>query len=105
MWHWHLDKKTGKQIPLEIHILKLLKKENNPGIISYIDHFDLNTKFVIVMEYLGEDWVDLYDFVEIYGPVPEDVSIEIFGKVLSVVSFLHDRNMCHNDIKGRPYFL
>ena len=69
------------------------------GIIKYYEYFDLGTKFAIIMEYLGDDWVDLYDYIENFGPVCEKDATEIFTRVVKVVSFLHDCGYSHNDIK------
>ena len=57
------------------------------------------------MEYLGDEWVDLYDYVEIYGPVREDVARKIFRSVVEMVVRLHRAGFCHNDIKGNSFFL
>jgi serine/threonine protein kinase len=90
-----------RRIPLEIQMMKLLNYENHPGIIRYLDHFEIGSKFIIVMEYLGEDWIDLYDYIELFGPVKESDAIDIFQSVVEIVYFLHnDMGLCHNDIKG-----
>jgi protein-serine/threonine kinase len=100
VWHWHTDEKTGADdLPLEVHMLQKFDKLNYPGIIKYYDHFDLATKFVIIMEYLGQDWMDLYDYIEHFGPVRERDANEIFSRVVSIVCHLHNAGYCHNDIK------
>ena len=99
VWHWHTDAKTGTDIPLEIHMLQKFYNLSCPSIIKYYDYFDLGSQFVIIMEYLGEDWVDLYDYIETFGPVCERDANEIFSRVVSVVCYLHRSGYCHNDIK------
>ena len=56
--------------------------------------------YIIVMEYLGSEWIDLYDYIEMHGPVREDYAKEIFKQVVETVEFLHEKGYSHNDIKG-----
>ncbi|KAJ3124277.1 hypothetical protein HK098_001287 [Nowakowskiella sp. JEL0407] len=99
VWHWH-HLSPAKKIPLEIHILKLLSSQNQPGIIQFFEYFEVSQgKYIIVMEYLGEEWVDFYDYIEMFGPVDEGEAKEIFRKTVDVVLFLHKLGYCHNDIK------
>ncbi|KAH6568145.1 hypothetical protein BASA50_002411 [Batrachochytrium salamandrivorans] len=88
-----------RKIPLEIHQMRHFSKTRQPGLVKYYDHFEINPKFVIIMEYLGPDWVDLYDYIEMYGPVNESHVREIFGQIVETVSCLHRMGFCHNDIK------
>ncbi|KAJ3087031.1 ATP-dependent Lon protease pim1 [Quaeritorhiza haematococci] len=99
VWHWHYDPMTGRKIPLEIHLMRKFNQEGCRGIIRYIEHFEFGGRFVIVMEYLGQDWVDLYDYIELYGPVPEDDSREIFQQVVEIIEGLHLMGYSHNDVK------
>lgn len=83
--------------------MQRINREGHPGLITYFDHFELGATFVIVMEYLGSDWVDLYDYIEMFGPIKESDSIILFKKIVEIVEFLHvDLGLCHNDIKGTP---
>jgi serine/threonine protein kinase len=100
VWHWYTNSKTGAKLPLEIHLMQKFSALNYPGIIQYIEHFEICGKYIIIMEFMGDDWVDLYDYIEIFGPVREDHAKEIFTKVVKTVTYLHDMGFCHNDIKG-----
>jgi serine/threonine protein kinase len=107
VWSWHTDPTNPqRKYPLEIHLMRKLaiEAEKNPEdgnrFIKYLEHFELNGRFVIVMEYLGEGWVDLYDYIELYGPVKEDISLSIFKDVVRTVQYLHKVGYYHNDIKG-----
>ncbi|KAI9347708.1 kinase-like domain-containing protein [Obelidium mucronatum] len=71
----------------------------HPNLINYYEHFELNGKFMIIMEYMGENWVDLYDYIELHGPVREDVSLEIFKNIVETLVGLHGLGYYHNDIK------
>ncbi|KAJ3024572.1 UNVERIFIED_CONTAM: hypothetical protein HDU68_007997 [Siphonaria sp. JEL0065] len=103
VWHWHSDPITGRQHPLEIQVMRTFSHINNgrghSNLINYYEHFELNGKFMIIMEYMGENWVDLYDYIELYGPVREDVSLEIFKSIVETLVGLHDLGYYHNDIK------
>ncbi|TPX66473.1 hypothetical protein SpCBS45565_g04433 [Spizellomyces sp. 'palustris'] len=101
VWHWHKDPRspTGR-IPLEVHIMRqFIAQGENPGIIRYIEHYCVESRFIIVMEYLGEEWVDLYDFIEMYGPVEEEVTKDIFGQIVETLQYVHWSGYVHNDIK------
>ncbi|KAJ3100886.1 hypothetical protein HDU97_001876 [Phlyctochytrium planicorne] len=99
VWHWATSPITGRKYPLEIHVMRKFLKSKSQNIIKYLEHFELNGKYIIVMEYLGEDWVDLYDYIEIYGPVREDITAEIFGQVVNTILYLYKKGFHHNDIK------
>ncbi|KAJ3383819.1 hypothetical protein HDU84_003387 [Entophlyctis sp. JEL0112] len=103
VWHWETCAVTSRQYPLEIKVMRHIAKSNggkgHPNIIKYYEHFELDGKFMIIMEYLGENWVDLYDFIEMFGPVKEDVSLEIFKRIVETLIDLHSLGYYHNDIK------
>ncbi|KAJ3075556.1 hypothetical protein HDU99_001510 [Rhizoclosmatium hyalinum] len=103
VWHWDECKITGRQRPLEIKVMRKFSNLNNgrghPNLINYYEHFELNGKFMIIMEYMGENWIDLYDYIEEYGPVREDISMEIFRSIVETLVFLHSIGYYHNDIK------
>lgn len=93
VWHW-----SPKNIPLEIETLQNFRHEN---IINLYDYFSLGeNEWILVMEYLGSDWIDLYDYIEYYGPVNEEHTKHIFRQVLDVIEFMHQKGYSHNDIKG-----
>lgn len=96
VWHWN-----DQKLPLEIEIMKQFTAKKQSSFIQLLDNFQLDEgRFVIVMEYLGSDWMDLYDYIELFGPVLESHSKSIFKKVLSAIEFMHENGYSHNDIKG-----
>ncbi|KAJ3214909.1 ATP-dependent Lon protease pim1 [Dinochytrium kinnereticum] len=99
VWHWSTNPTTQKKYPLEIHLMRKFAKDHHPNIIQYYEHFEMNGKYIIAMEYLGEDWVDLYDYIEMFGPVKEEITVEIFGQVVDIILYLYRRGYHHNDIK------
>lgn len=101
VWKWYKDFEEGMNIPYEIHVMRVFNKYNLPKAIEYIEHFHLGSgKYVIVMEYLGTDWCDLYEYIENYGPVKEDHAKEIFGDIVESIEHMHTLGFLHNDIKG-----
>jgi Protein kinase domain len=93
VWHWNND-----NLPLEIEMMRKIKHTN---IITLIDHFTLKDGgWIIVMEWLGKDWMDLYDYIEYYGPVIEYHTKQIFKQLVDVLEFMHGLGYSHNDIKG-----
>lgn len=93
VWHWE------GHVPMEIHMMKLLKSKGR-SVIQYVDHFEMDKDFIIIMEYLGQDWLDLYDYVENYGPVKESNTKAIFKQIVKSVDWMHSLGISHNDIKG-----
>ncbi|KAJ1560472.1 hypothetical protein HK096_008546, partial [Nowakowskiella sp. JEL0078] len=73
VWHWHTSSRSKHKVPLEIQLMKEMSEmlDVDAGIVRYFEHFEFSTCYVIVMEYLGKDWVDLYDYIEMFGPVNE----------------------------------
>ena len=92
VWHW------DAKLPMEITVMKNLA--NNDSFVHICDNFVMSDYHVIVMEYLGADWIDLYDYIETFSPLSEVTSLGIFTKVLDGVLFMHSQGICHNDIKG-----
>ncbi|KAJ1536958.1 ATP-dependent Lon protease pim1 [Nowakowskiella sp. JEL0078] len=107
VWHWHYDRYSERKIPMEIYLMKMLsekyhtsiEKDVGKGIVKYLEHFEFPGRFIIVMEYLGEDWVDFFDYIEMFGPVDEKDARDIFLQAVDTVLFLRANGYCHNDVK------
>ena len=95
VWHW-----AENNLPMEIHMMRMFTADGNQSFIKYIEHFEVGDQYIIIMEHLGKEWIDLYDYIEIYGPVKEDHSRDIFGQVVSAIEYMHSLGYSHNDIKG-----
>lgn len=70
------------------------------GVIQYLDHYKIGKRYIIVMEYLGDQWVDLYDYIEMFGPLEESHAKAIFVSIMRIVQQMHSLGYSHNDIKG-----
>jgi serine/threonine protein kinase len=85
---------------LEISMMKIFPEIKLKNVIRFIEHYQIGERFIIIMEYLGEDWIDLYDFIELHGPVDEPIASQIFKDVCLTIQTMHGLGYSHNDIKG-----
>jgi serine/threonine protein kinase len=99
VWHWNREGENQKT-PLEISMMKIFSDIKLKNVIHYIEHYQVGERFIIIMEYLGDDWIDLYDFIELHGPVEESVATHIFKEVCETIQTMHSLGYSHNDIKG-----
>jgi serine/threonine protein kinase len=99
VWHWHNETKDIK-IPLEIWMMKTFLGLRLHQVIQYYDHYQIGNRFIIIMEYLGDNWTDLYDFIEQHGPLNESMARAIFRSVVEILQKMHSLGYSHNDIKG-----
>jgi serine/threonine protein kinase len=58
-----------------------------------------NDEFVLVTEYLGKGSMDLYDYIETTGPIPENNVRYIFAQIIEAVYFMSKNGFSHGDIK------
>jgi len=56
-------------------------------------------EFILVTEYLGKGCMDLYDYIETIGPIPEDNVRYIFAQIIEAVYFMSKNGFSHGDIK------
>ncbi|KAJ3273562.1 hypothetical protein HDV01_004329 [Terramyces sp. JEL0728] len=98
VWHWH-NETSVKKLPLEICMMKEFKNLDMKEMIKYIEHFEVGQRFIIIMEFLGSDWVDLYDYIEMYGPIEERQACHIFKNIVTVIQNMYRLGYSHNDIK------
>merc|ERR1712165_645140 len=82
-------------MPLEVALMQQL--QDVPGVIRFIDYFDMQTCFYIVMERFHSK--DLFDFISEQGPLPEALAKEIFRQLLTTLVSCHQKGVLHRDIK------
>merc|ERR1712004_99370 len=82
-------------MPLEVALMQQL--QDVPGVIRFIDYFDMQTCFYIVMERFHSK--DLFDFISEQGPLPETLAKDIFRQLLTTLVSCHKRGIVHRDIK------
>merc|ERR1711973_608202 len=82
-------------MPLEVALMQQL--QDVPGVIKFIDYFDMQTCFYIVMERFHSK--DLFDFISEQGPLPEALAKDIFRQLLTTLVSCHQKGVVHRDIK------
>merc|ERR1712121_375623 len=82
-------------IPLEVALMEQVS--NVPGVIKFIDYFDMGDSFYIVMERFNSK--DLFDFISEHGPLSESMARDLFKQLLETVRDCHKKGVVHRDIK------
>jgi len=82
-------------IPLEVALMQQV--QDVPGVIKFIDYFDMQHCFYIVMERFNSK--DLFDFISEAGPLPEGLAKDIFRQLLVTLVTCHHKGIVHRDIK------
>lgn len=71
---------------------------NHPNIVSLFDYLEDDSGLYLIMEYVEGKPLD--EYIELVtGPMPGDVSLPIFEKVLSAFNYAHEQGVVHRDIK------
>lgn len=91
---------TKNALELEYGILQSL---NHPNIIRLIDHFVESRRIYAVLEFcsLGE----LYSEIIRKKKLDESVASNIMKQLFSGVAYMHQRNICHRNIKPENILL
>ncbi|KAJ3145101.1 Serine/threonine-protein kinase pim-2 [Geranomyces michiganensis] len=86
---------------MEAAILHALTNEPGcpPTILKMLEYHHLWPQFAIVTEYFGEDWMDLFSFLNEAGPLTEDQARVIFHQVIRTIGWMHGKGLLHNDLK------
>ncbi|XP_078318714.1 testis-specific serine/threonine-protein kinase 1-like [Crassostrea virginica] len=83
-----------KFVPREISILQQIQ---HPGIVDLFAVYESPGCFYLVMEFLPRG--NLLDFVNHLGHLMESDARRLFHQLLDIVAYLHEKNVCHRDIK------
>ncbi|KAI9314253.1 kinase-like domain-containing protein [Dichotomocladium elegans] len=122
---WVVDR-YQRRMPIEVFVLKHAR---HPNIARYIDHFEDDTFYYLVMELHGSQWdasgqpspppspvqsadghcvppmpkrrpsQDLFECIEQHRRLDEEVAKRIFRQVVEAVAYLDLKGICHRDIK------
>ena len=74
-----------------------LARLNHPNIVRVIDMFEENNTYYYVMEYA--DGPSLSQIIKARVKLPTDEALAMIKQVADAVSYLHQENLCHYDIK------
>ena len=75
---------------------RLIRFQNEPGIVHVFDSFEANNTAYIVMEYL--DGETLTSYLEREGKIPVDAAIEMLTPVIRSLEAVHAAGIIHRDI-------
>lgn len=76
---------------------QMIASLRNPHIVSIHDIFEENGTAYYVMEYLNNG--SLIDIIKQRGPLPEAEAIQYIIQIGDALSYIHDRNILHLDVK------
>ncbi len=75
---------------------KALAKLDHPGIVSLIDYHP--DKLLLIQQYI--EGMNLEEYITRHrGPIPEEETRELFGKLLEAFVYVHRSGVIHRDIK------
>ncbi|KAF4533225.1 hypothetical protein B566_EDAN005140 [Ephemera danica] len=90
-----LDEKTRKMLSREIATMEAI---HHPNIIRLYEVVETYTRIHLVTEYASGG--ELYSRVTQAGRLSESEAKPIFAQLISAVSYMHDRNFIHRDLKA-----
>jgi len=90
-------KQSEKLVGTFLAEIKALCNLSHPNIISIYDHFVSNDYLFLILEYCPDG--NLFEYLGKNGKLGEDKSILIFRQLLETLSFMHEKKLCHSDIK------
>lgn len=92
--HKLCDAQRQKSVRREIRIMERL---NHPNIVTFLDAVDGCTQLLVVLELLG---VSLHQYLKKRpGRIDQNLARTFFKQVCSGLRYLHNRRVCHRDIK------
>lgn len=113
--YWGVDLRSGFPVAIKElkfnylrhgDIVELFKKEANkylyfthPYMTKLVDFYDYKGRLYIMMEFVEGITLDKHLY-EVSGLMPEEKAISMFIKILDVISYLHDNDVLHLDIKA-----
>jgi len=74
-----------------------LTSVNHPNIISCLHHEISHETGTLFLEFLPHP--SLFKFIQIHGPCPERLALDIFYQIVDAVSYLHTLGISHGDLK------
>ncbi|KAH6585929.1 hypothetical protein BASA50_000873 [Batrachochytrium salamandrivorans] len=87
-------------IPYEFMLQKYLSRpgHENPYVPMALDYYILKDAFILVMEYVGENWVDLSKYVDEKGPLDIETARDIVKEVINGMIYLKQCGIVHMDM-------
>lgn len=85
-----------RRVPLELKLLQ--KVQTVKGVVRLYDFFERRDSFIYILERPSKG-KDLFDFITEKGALSEELSKELFRKIVTTVISCHQCGVTHRDIK------
>ncbi|KAH9264182.1 hypothetical protein BASA83_012381 [Batrachochytrium salamandrivorans] len=72
----------------------------NPYVPIVLDYIILKDKYILIMEYCDEKWMDLSKYVKEKGPLDIETARDIIKEVVNAMISLKQHDIVHEDIHG-----
>ncbi|KAH6587219.1 hypothetical protein BASA50_001352 [Batrachochytrium salamandrivorans] len=70
----------------------------NPYVPKALDYITLENEFILVMDYLDEEWVTIFNYLKKKGPLDIEVARDILREIVNAVISLKQQGVFHNDL-------
>ncbi|XP_015792494.1 serine/threonine-protein kinase Nek8 [Tetranychus urticae] len=89
---------------MAINEVKVLSILDHPNIVSFYNNYEWEGKLLIEMEYC--EGGTLAEFLSLLSkPLKEFEILTIFNQIVSGITYIHDRNILHRDLKTANIFM
>lgn len=85
--------------------IQVISRLNHPNIVRYVEHFEQEGTLFIIMEYANGG--DLYSSIQSRRGrlFTEEEVLHYFSQLCLALSYLHEQNVLHRDLKSQNVFL
>nr|CAB3264884.1 serine/threonine-protein kinase pim-3-like [Phallusia mammillata] len=97
-------KLDGRVVPIEFELLHRAATSGNKGVIGMLDWYERRNSYILVME-RPQPVIDLFDYLNQHGALPENVARNIFRQIVEAVIHCHANGVVHRDIKDENVLL
>ncbi|XP_078481808.1 uncharacterized protein LOC144742682 [Ciona intestinalis] len=97
-------KLDGRVVPIEFELLHRAAFSGNRGVIAMMDWYERRNSYILVME-RPQPVIDLFDYLNQHGALPEKVAKNIFKQIVEAVLHCHANGVVHRDIKDENVLL
>ena len=80
---------------------KILRESDHPNIVKLYEIFETKKSFYLIMENCngGSLSIKIDERRNLEKPFDENILSEIIRQIASAIKYIHDRNICHRDLK------
>lgn len=97
-------KLNDRVVPIEFELLYRASHTRHTGIIGMLDWYERRSTYILVME-RPQPVIDLFDYLNQYGALPETNARAIFRQIAEAVIHCHANGVVHRDIKDENVLL